>query len=95
MFSWDHAAALFDALRKDYEYVLVHAPATTQSFYGIENAALVDAVVLVLRAEVTRKPLLQGLKQQVLDDGGKIVGIAMTYRRAYIPAFFYRFFLNS
>ena len=52
-------------------------------------------MVLVLRAEVTRKPLVQGLKQQVLDDGGKIVGIAMTYRRAYIPAIFYRFFLNS
>jgi uncharacterized protein involved in exopolysaccharide biosynthesis len=94
MFSWEHAAALFDALRKDHEYVLVHAPATTQSFYGIENASLVDAVVLVVRAEVTRKPLVQGLKQQVLDDGGKIAGIAMTYRRAYIPAFFYRFFLN-
>ena len=95
MFSWEHAAALFDALRKDHEYVLVHAPAAAQSFYGIENASLVDAVVLVLRAEVTRKPLVQGLKQQVLDDGGKIVGIAMTYRRAYIPAIFYRFFLNS
>jgi uncharacterized protein involved in exopolysaccharide biosynthesis len=95
MFSWEHAAALFDALRKDHEYVLVHAPATTQSFYGIENASLVDAVLLVLRAEVTRKPLMQSLKQQVLDDGGNIVGIAMTYRRAYIPAFFYRFFLNS
>lgn len=95
MFSWEQAAALFDALRKDHEYVLVHAPATTQSFYGIENASLVDAVVLVVRAEVTRKPLVQGLKQQVLDDGGKIAGIAMTYRRAYIPAFFYRFFLNS
>lgn len=94
MCSWEHTATLFDALRRDHEYVLVHAPATTQSFYGIEHAALVDAVVLVVRAEVTRKPLVQSLKQQVLDDDGKIVGIAMTYRRAYIPAFFYRFFLN-
>lgn len=93
--SWVHASALFDALRKDYEYVLVHAPSTTQSFYGIENAGLVDAVVLVVRAEVTRKPLIQGLKQQVLEDGGNIAGLALTYRRAYIPAFFYRFFLNS
>ena len=93
--SWQHAANLFGTLSKDHEYVLVHAPASTQSFFGIEHAPLVDSVVMVVRADSTRKPVALGLKEQVLDAGGKIIGIAMTYRQAYIPGFFYRFFLSS
>ncbi|WP_019937762.1 hypothetical protein [Bordetella sp. FB-8] len=92
--SWQHAATLFGALRKDHEYILVHGPSANQSFNGIENSAVVDAVVLVVRAEVTRKPMIQNLKSQVLDSGGKLIGVAMTYRHVYIPGFLYRLFLN-
>jgi hypothetical protein len=90
--SWQHTAALFDALRESHDYVIVHAPPASESFTGIENAPLADATVLAVRAEVSRKPILLDLKTQVQDAGARLIGIAMTHRRGYIPQIIYRFF---
>lgn len=90
--SWQQTAALFDTLRAAHDYVVVHAPPASQSFGGIENAALADATLLAVRAEVSRKPVIVGLKEQIQDAGGNLIGIALTHRRGYIPDFIYRFF---
>ncbi|VVE30373.1 lipopolysaccharide biosynthesis protein [Pandoraea capi] len=90
--SWQQVTRLFDALRDSHDYIVVHAPPSSQSFTGIENASLADATVLVVRAEATRKPVIAGLKAQVEDAGGRLIGVALTHRRGYIPSFIYRFF---
>ncbi|WP_157685125.1 GumC family protein [Robbsia andropogonis] len=90
--SWEKTRALFDSLRHTYDYIIVHAPPANQSFSGIENASLADASVLVLRAEYTRKPVILSLKEQIQDSGGRLIGVALTHRRGYIPNFVYRFF---
>ncbi|MCX5543337.1 hypothetical protein M3A49_28260 [Paraburkholderia sp. CNPSo 3076] len=90
--SWQQTTTLFDALRETHDYIVVHAPPASQSFAGIENAALADATVMAVRAEVSRKPVVLGLKTQLLDAGGRLIGIALTHRRGYIPNFIYRFF---
>lgn len=90
--SWQQVTRLFDALRESHDYIVVHAPPSSQSFTGIENASLADATVLVVRAEATRKPVIAGLKAQVEDAGGRLIGVALTHRRGYIPSFIYRFF---
>jgi len=90
--SWQQTTTLFDALREAHDYIVVHAPPASQSFAGIENAALADATVMAVRAEVSRKPVVLGLKTQLLDAGGRLIGIALTHRRGYIPNFIYRFF---
>ncbi|HEV3426343.1 MAG TPA: hypothetical protein VG320_00520 [Paraburkholderia sp.] len=90
--SWQQTRQLFDALREAHDYIVLHAPPASQSFTGIENAALADATILAVRAESTRKPVALGLKTQVQDAGGRLVGLALTHRRGYIPDFIYRFF---
>jgi hypothetical protein len=85
------SAGLFDELREAHDYILIHAPPASLAFTGIENAILADATILAVRAESTRKPVAMALKAQVMDAGGKIVGIALTHRNSYIPAFVYRF----
>ncbi|MCP3710156.1 hypothetical protein M3I54_24855 [Paraburkholderia sp. CNPSo 3274] len=90
--SWQQTTILFDALREAHDYIVVHAPPASQSFAGIENAALADATVMAVRAEVSRKPVVLGLKTQLLDAGGRLIGIALTHRRGYIPNFIYRVF---
>ena len=90
--SWQQTTTLFDTLREAHDYIVVHAPPASQSFAGIENAALADATVMAVRAEVSRKPVVLGLKTQLLDAGGRLIGIALTHRRGYIPNFIYRFF---
>ncbi|MFJ2994854.1 GumC family protein [Pandoraea sp. NPDC087047] len=90
--SWQQVTRLFDALRESHDYIVVHAPPSSQSFTGIENASLADATLLVVRAEATRKPVIAELKAQVEDAGGRLIGVALTHRRGYIPSFIYRFF---
>ncbi|MBB3259191.1 uncharacterized protein involved in exopolysaccharide biosynthesis [Paraburkholderia bannensis] len=90
--SWQQTRELFDALRARHDYIVLHAPPASQSFAGIENAALADATIMAVRAESTRKPVALGLKTQVLDAGGRLVGLALTHRRGYIPDLIYRFF---
>ncbi len=90
--SWQQTTTLLDTLREAHDYIVVHAPPASQSFAGIENAALADATVMAVRAEVSRKPVVLSLKTQLLDAGGRLIGIALTHRRGYIPNFIYRFF---
>lgn len=87
-------AGLLDALRSVYDYVLVEAPPVAQSIVGVENASQVDAVVLVVRAESTRKPVAQMLKNQVEEADGNIIGVAMTSRHVYIPNAVYQTLTN-
>lgn len=84
------AADIFDALRQNHDYVVIHAPAASHSFIGVETSVLADATILAVRAEATRKPVALMLKTQVLDAGGVIAGVAMTNRQSYIPNFIYR-----
>ncbi len=90
--SWHQTRELFDALRAAHDYIVLHAPPASQSFAGVENAALADATILAVRAESTRKPIALTLRTQVQDAGGRLIGLALTHRRAYIPDFIYRFF---
>lgn len=90
--SWQQTSELFDSLRTHHDYIIVHAPPANQSFSGIENAALADASIVVVRAEATRKPVVLSLKEQIQDAGGHLIGVALTHRRGYIPNFVYRFF---
>lgn len=85
------SAGLFDLLRREHDYIVMLVPPVSRSFDGIEAAILADATVLGVRAEATRKPVALQMKAQVIDTGGRIVGVAMTGRRSYIPAYVYRF----
>lgn len=85
------ATELFEILKRNHDFVVVHAPAASRSFVGIENSALTDATILAIRAEATRKPVALTLKSQIQEAGGLIVGVAMTNRHSYIPDSIYRF----
>lgn len=85
------SAYLFDLLRREHDYIVMRVPPVSRSFDGIEAAIMADATVLGVRAESTRKPVALQMKAQVIDTGGRIVGVAMTGRRSYIPAYVYRF----
>ncbi|MBX0345066.1 hypothetical protein K2X14_09495 [Acetobacter sp. TBRC 12305] len=90
-FAHQQAASLIDAFRQRHDYVLIHAPPVSGSFVGVENARLADATILAIRAEKTRKPVVMGLKAQIQEAGGWIVGVVLTHRKSYIPGVIYRF----
>lgn len=78
------------ALKAEYDYVVVTAPPTALGYESIELAAAVDAVVPVIEAERTRRPVVRSLIRQLDDIGAHTLGVVLLERRSHIPAWLYR-----
>ena len=78
------------ALGRQFDVVLIDAPDTSVSQIGMRLAPLVDANIIVVRAETTRAPSAMRLTEEVLLSGGDILGAVFTGRRFYIPQAIYR-----
>ncbi|MGE0717829.1 MAG: GumC family protein [Alphaproteobacteria bacterium] len=81
---------LADGLGQHFDMVLFAGPVPGISHVAQRVAAAVDANILVVRAEVTRVPAAQRLRDQILDAGGGILGLVFTGRRYYLPKWAYR-----
>ena len=84
-----HDVKLLADLAALYDYVVVTAPPTSTSFESIELSSAVDAVVIVLDAEATRRPVARDLVQQATTAGASILGAMLLGRRQYMPQFLY------
>lgn len=84
------ARELMENLRRQFDIVIVVPPPLTRSHVGQRSSALVDATVMVLKAEETRAPAALWSRDAVLDAGGDMLGFVMTGRRFHIPSRIYR-----
>ena len=82
--------SFWENLRTRFDLVLIDSPSFETSPDGIAIARRVDGVVIVLEAEKTRWPVVERLKEQILSNGGNILGIVFNKRRLYIPEFLYK-----
>ncbi len=87
--SWD-AAGLFDALRKQFELVLIDSPSVATSPDCLSICPRVDGVVLVVEAEKTRWPVAEAAKERIIKSGGNVLGMVLNKREFHIPEFIYR-----
>ncbi|MAM75313.1 MAG: hypothetical protein CMO29_16065 [Tistrella sp.] len=81
---------LIEGLASRYDFVIVDAPATRNSFVALRLAPVVDGSILVVRAEHTRAPVASHTRDQILDAGGDMLGAVVTGRRFHIPRAIYR-----
>ncbi len=79
-----------EALRQEYDVVVISAPAQGLSHLTQRLAAIVDANILVVRAEVSRAPAVTRLRDMILEAGGGLLGFVFTGRKYYIPRWVYR-----
>jgi Mrp family chromosome partitioning ATPase len=79
-----------EALRQQFSMLLVIAPADSATHAMRRLASLVDANVLVLRAEHSRSPVAERLRDTLLTAGGNILGFIFVGRKYYIPSWLYR-----
>ncbi|WP_236025150.1 exopolysaccharide transport family protein [Arenibaculum pallidiluteum] len=79
-----------EELRGRFDKVVVIAPPPTVSHVSRRVTGLVDANVLVLRAEQTRAPAALRLRDVMLASGGDLLGFVLTGRRFHIPKAIYR-----
>jgi capsular exopolysaccharide synthesis family protein len=80
----------WEAAKEKFDLVLIDSAPASASPDGIGLSRFVDGVILVLEAEKTRKPVAESLKNQILQNGGKILGMVFNNRRYHIPEFVYR-----
>ena len=76
-------------LKQSFDLILIDSPPTTVSSEGLAICGKVDGVILVVEAEQVRWPVVQNTKENILRNGGKILGIVFNKRQHYIPKFIY------
>jgi protein-tyrosine kinase len=88
-----HAAGADDFLldlRQRFDLVFIDSPPAAKSPDGVALAGRVDGVILVVEAERTRWPVAERLRDEIVKNGGNILGVVLNKRRHYIPEFLYK-----
>jgi len=76
-------------LKSSFDVVLFDIPAADESTDGLELSNVIDASVLVVEAEKTRRPVAQYIKQSIESRGGRIAGVLLNDLPMHIPGYIY------
>lgn len=77
-------------LRHSFAVVLVIGNADLANPWMRRLSVLVDASILVIRAETTRAAVASRFRDAILEAGGTLAGFVFVGRRFYIPRWLYR-----
>ena len=80
----------WEEAKEKFDLVLIDSAPASASPDGIALSRFVDGVVLVLSADKTRKPVAESLKNQILQNGGNLLGMVFNNRRYHIPDWMYK-----
>lgn len=86
----DHIKKRIDDLRKEFDYVLVDAPALNFYSEGMALGQFADGLVLVLQANSTRRDATAQIAARLQFSQVNILGAVLNKRRFPIPNFLYR-----
>lgn len=81
---------VWEELRKRFDIIIIDSPPANLSPIGFSICRTVGGVVLVIEAEKTRWPVINSVKERIMQNGGKIIGIVFNKRKFYIPGWIYR-----
>jgi protein-tyrosine kinase len=86
----DRLDAVFAALRREFDLILIDAGAASESALGLALARKADRVLLVIEADRTRVRLAANAKREIEVNGGQLLGVVFNKRRYRMPRFLYR-----
>jgi capsular exopolysaccharide synthesis family protein len=84
-------AGLCEALKADFDLVLIDSAPLSVSPDGLAIASKVDGVILVVESEKTRWHAVKQAQESISMVGGKVLGIVLNKRRHYIPQALYKY----
>lgn len=77
-------------LREEFDLILIDSPSAISCSEGLPLTPKVDGVVLVVQTGKTRWQTVNKVKERILAQNGKILGVVLNKRRYPIPDFIYR-----
>ena len=80
---------IWPVLREQYDMIVVDAPSLEETAFGLLLAGISDAVIVVVRAEHTRRPAVRRLIDLLRQSGAPLAGTVLNRRRYYLPRFIY------
>jgi len=88
--SSEHRTACLDALRWNFDYILIDCPSPALSSEATMLAPLVDGVSVVVKAGQTRRGQIQRCQQMIEAAGGNFLGFILNQRQYPVPNWLYR-----
>jgi protein-tyrosine kinase len=80
---------LWNHIRKQFDIILIDTAPIDSSDEGLEWCAAADGVVMVVEAEKTRSHVISNLKNRIVHNGGKLLGVVFNKQHHYIPKWVY------
>ena len=80
----------WDDVRSRFDEIVVDCPAASQAPWGLQIAAHVNAVIIVLEADRTRAPVAQKLLSDLQSVHAYVLGAVLNRRRFHIPTSIYK-----
>ncbi|HBP89351.1 MAG: CpsD/CapB family tyrosine-protein kinase [Nitrospira sp.] len=77
-------------IRKQYDMILIDSAPIIVSDDGLDLCTAVDGVVMVVEAEKTRSYVISNLKERIVRNGGKLLGVVFNKQTHYIPKWAYK-----
>jgi capsular exopolysaccharide synthesis family protein len=81
LFGTDSFRFFIKAVKDEYSYVLIDTPAVLNYVDSMSIAAVVDGVVLVVRAGQTRWEVAQDAKRKLITAHANLLGVALNRRK--------------
>ena len=79
-------------LRKEFDYIIVDTPPITVGPDTSIIGRVVDGVVLVVRNDFVKKITIQRCKQDIIRNGGKILGVVLNRVTKYQDDYYYGYY---
>lgn len=92
LLSGDTFGKIIDKLRKEFDYIIVDTPPITVGPDTSIIGRVVDGVVLVVRNDFVKKITIQRCKQDIIRNGGKILGVVLNRVTKYQDDYYYGYY---
>jgi Mrp family chromosome partitioning ATPase len=91
---WDSSSeyrkACLDALRWNFDYILIDCPSPSVSSDLTTLATVIDGVAMVVKAAQTRRRQIQHCQAMIESAGGNFLGFVLNQRQYPVPGWLYR-----
>lgn len=88
--SSEYRKACLDALRWNFDYILIDCPSPAVSSDATSLAPIIDGIAVVVKAAQTRRSQIHHCQEMVESAGGNFLGFVLNQRQYPVPDWLYR-----